>query len=59
VGFARRGAGKAQVAIQHEKLPDKAAATRMKEYWAERLGALEKVITAPAVAAARARPDRP
>jgi hypothetical protein len=44
VGFASRGAGKSQVAVQHEKLADRAAATRMKEYWAERLDALEQVL---------------
>src|SRR4029453_8416986 len=37
VGFLAKGAGKSQVAIQHEKLPDKAAATRLKAYWSERL----------------------
>jgi hypothetical protein len=31
------------VQIQHEKLPDRAAATRMKQYWAERLAALGEV----------------
>ena len=40
VGFLAKGAGKSQVAIQHEKLPDKAAATRLKAYWSERLDAL-------------------
>ena len=40
IGFLRKGPQKSQVAIQHVKLPDRAAATRMKQYWAERLGAL-------------------
>jgi hypothetical protein len=44
VGFASRGAGKSQVAVQHEKLADRAAATRMKQYWAERLDALGQVL---------------
>jgi hypothetical protein len=45
VGFASRGAGKSQVAVQHEKLADRAAAARMKQYWAERLDALGQVLT--------------
>jgi hypothetical protein len=44
VGFASRGAGKSQVAVQHEKLADRAAAARMKAYWAERLDALGQVL---------------
>jgi hypothetical protein len=40
VGFASRGRGKSQVAVQHEKLPDRAAAARLKQFWAERLEAL-------------------
>ena len=44
VGFVRRGMGKSQVALTHTRLPDRAAATRQKEYWAERLGALEEVL---------------
>ena len=44
VGFARKGPAKSLVALQHGKLPDKAAATRVKEYWTERLGALEEVL---------------
>jgi uncharacterized protein YndB with AHSA1/START domain len=48
VGFASRGAGKSQVALEHGKLPDRAAAARMKQYWAERLDALEELLgTAP------------
>jgi hypothetical protein len=45
VGFARKGAGKSLVALQHVKLPDKTAATRVKQYWTERLGALAEVLT--------------
>ena len=44
VGFASRGAGKSQVAIQHGPLPDRAAAARVKQYWAERLDALKAVL---------------
>jgi hypothetical protein len=45
VGFAPKGAEKSLVAVQHVKLPDKTAATRLKEYWTERLGALNEVLT--------------
>jgi uncharacterized protein YndB with AHSA1/START domain len=44
VGFTGRGAGKSQVALQHGKLPARAAATRMKQYWGERLGALKDLL---------------
>jgi uncharacterized protein YndB with AHSA1/START domain len=44
VGFATRGDAKSQVAVQHGKLADRAAATRMKQYWAERLDALEELL---------------
>jgi hypothetical protein len=40
----RKGANKSQVALQHGKLPDRAAAARMKEYWAQRLDALSQVL---------------
>ncbi|HEV7365993.1 MAG TPA: hypothetical protein VGN76_09135 [Gemmatimonadales bacterium] len=39
------GPAKSTVAVQHGKLPDKAAATRLKQYWTERFGALEEVLT--------------
>ncbi len=45
VYFASKGAGKSQVAVQHGKLPDRAAVDRMKAYWAQRLGALQKILT--------------
>jgi hypothetical protein len=45
VGFASRGAGKSQVAIQHGNLADRAAAARMKQYWDERLNALRSVLS--------------
>jgi hypothetical protein len=44
IGFASKGPGRSQVAIQHEKLPDREAQARMKEYWAERLANLELVL---------------
>jgi hypothetical protein len=44
LGFSGKGAAKSQVQIQHAKLPDRAAATRMKQYWAERLTALGAVL---------------
>ncbi len=47
VGFTGKGSTKSQVAIQHERLPDKAAATRLKQYWEQRLAGLGEVL-APA-----------
>jgi hypothetical protein len=44
VGFTRKGAGKSEVALQHGKLPDRDSQTRIKEYWADRLGALQGVL---------------
>ena len=44
VGFTTRGAGKSQVSLVHEKLPDRAAVSRMKEYWSERLAELGKLL---------------
>ncbi len=44
VGFEAKGPRKSLVAIQHGKLPDKAASARMKEYWADRLGALKEML---------------
>ena len=46
VGFLAKGRAKSQVAIQHEKLPDKAAAMRLKAYWSERLDALGELLAA-------------
>jgi len=46
VAFLSKGTAKALVAVQHRKLPDKTAATKMKEYWAERLSALRDVVSA-------------
>jgi hypothetical protein len=44
VGFTRKGAGKSEVALQHGKLPDRDAQAHMKEYWADRLQALQNVL---------------
>ena len=44
IGFLSKGPAKSQVALAHGKLPDQASATRMKQYWTERLGALEDVL---------------
>ena len=43
--FTRKGDAKAQVQVQHRKLPSKEAATQMKQYWEDRLGALVEVLT--------------
>ena len=44
VGFASRGRGRSQVAVQHEKLPDRLTASRLKQFWGERLVALGQVL---------------
>ena len=44
VGFMAKANGKSQVALQHTKLPDNAAAAQMKQYWTERLDDLEDVL---------------
>jgi hypothetical protein len=44
VGFMSKGANKSQVALQHGKLPEREAAARMKEYWAQRLDALSQLL---------------
>jgi hypothetical protein len=44
VGFTSRGSMKSQVALSHEKLPDPASVTRMKEYWSGRLAELGKLL---------------
>ncbi|HEY8197054.1 MAG TPA: hypothetical protein VIG04_08755, partial [Gemmatimonadales bacterium] len=46
VGFEAKGPAKSLVVIQHEKLPDRTTSTRMKEYWADRLGALTEMLAA-------------
>ena len=44
--FTAKGAGKSQVAVGHLQLPSRDAATRMKQFWAERLAALGEVLGA-------------
>ena len=44
VGFEGKGPAKSLVALSHGKLPDRESATRVKQYWAARLGALEEVL---------------
>jgi uncharacterized protein YndB with AHSA1/START domain len=43
IGFLAKGASKSAVAIQHEKLPDKAAAEAMKQVWSERFDRLAEL----------------
>lgn len=38
--FVSKGRAKSQVTVQHMRLPDQAAATRLRAFWAERLEAL-------------------
>ncbi len=44
VGFWTKAPSKSAVSVQHTKLPDGAAATRLKRYWSERLDALGEVL---------------
>jgi uncharacterized protein YndB with AHSA1/START domain len=44
VGFLSKARSKAQVAVQHGKLPSKEAANRMKQFWTERLDALAQLL---------------
>ena len=44
VGFEAKSPAKSLVAIQHAKLPDRASSTRMKQYWADRLGVLNDML---------------
>ena len=44
LGFLKKGTSKSSVAIQHTKLPDRGAVTKMKAFWAERLTALDAVL---------------
>jgi uncharacterized protein YndB with AHSA1/START domain len=44
LGFIGKGTGKSQVAVQHAKLADRGAATKMKAFWEERLQALGEVL---------------
>jgi hypothetical protein len=45
VGFTAKGKSKSSVALAHTKLPDRAAAERLKQYWSDRLDALEGVLS--------------
>jgi hypothetical protein len=42
--FAEKGAAKSQIVVQHAGLSDKAAAERMRSYWADRLTALQELL---------------
>jgi hypothetical protein len=42
--FTGKGAAKSQVQIQHGKFPDRAAAVRLKSFWAERLDVLGETL---------------
>lgn len=42
IGFYGKGAGRCQVALDHEKLRSAAERAKMKKYWLEALGRLEK-----------------
>jgi len=46
VGFVAKGDGKSSVAIEHSKLPDKAAVARVKDYWSERFDVLGEMLRA-------------
>ena len=46
--FVPKGAVKSQLAVQHGKIADKPSADRMKEWWAERLAALEAILSSSA-----------
>ncbi len=43
VNFYSKGAGKSQVSVQHDKLPDAKSGERMKAYWGTALDRLAKV----------------
>ncbi|MBA3585646.1 MAG: hypothetical protein H0W36_14210 [Gemmatimonadetes bacterium] len=44
VYFTDKGPAKSQVAVNHERLPDTAAAERMKAFWKERLARLAELL---------------
>jgi hypothetical protein len=44
LNFMAKGKSRSAVAVQHGKLPSKAAADRMKQFWSERLDALSAVL---------------
>lgn len=45
IGFLSKGPGKSSVAIQHEKLPDRAAADAMKQVWGEHFDRLGELLS--------------
>jgi len=45
VGFWPKGPSKSAVSVQHTKLRDQETATKLKQYWGERLDALREVLT--------------
>jgi len=47
VGFTAKGKSKSSVALEHSKLPNRDAATAIKDYWSERLDALGEILTEP------------
>jgi hypothetical protein len=51
--FLSKGPRKSQVAIQHRGIASKADSSRRKEYWAERLSALEALLSTSASASRR------
>ncbi len=46
VAFTSKGPAKSEVAVQHEKLANRAAAARVKQYWTERLDDLQALLAA-------------
>ena len=44
VGFTPKGKSKSSVALSHTRLPDKATADRLKQYWSDRLDALGEAL---------------
>jgi uncharacterized protein YndB with AHSA1/START domain len=44
VTFTASGTAKTQIVVQHERIPDAAAAERLKAYWRERLSALKEML---------------
>jgi hypothetical protein len=45
IGFTAKGSAKSSVAVQHEKLPDKAAAAAMKKVWGEKFDRLAELFS--------------
>ena len=45
IGFLPKGKSRSSVAVSQNKLPDKETATRLKQYWSEKLDALGGVLT--------------